>query len=430
MISKLCCVRRKADVHFDQRVKPKTLEVYKKHLHEFTQWLESLEISPTGAEAWDDALVDFKNDACLSRSKLSTTIAAVEFFFPRFKRQLVYSRAVSQGLTAASPIKHKVPMIKSVGVLFGTHFAGQGRPKMGVGLLLQISVGLRPSELLGLKREHVLIISEGERIMIFRLGALVGTKVRREQSVTLREAEDPVVYELVVRVIMVTLAGAFLFPYCYHAYNRAFKTVELDLGLKVGFTPHSPRAGFASERIALGEPESQVQRKGRWLMQSSFAVYADVITASQVSTTLHFVGLREAMVYCNAHVLDYFSLAVLGAEVHGRARTSAVAAASHSSEALQHSWPRNVGNSQARPTQRLASVEATVKGRGKGASRGLRNLGERGRGTGNRIEQPSRPSVSSLVAKVQRAAPQPKANRQAESVLVETLAVGKGAKGR
>jgi hypothetical protein len=58
------------------------LDVYKKHLEEFTDWLGSVEEAPTGAKAWDEALVDYKNAACLSRSKISMTIAAVEFFFP------------------------------------------------------------------------------------------------------------------------------------------------------------------------------------------------------------------------------------------------------------------------------------------------------------------------------------------------------------
>jgi hypothetical protein len=339
--------------------------------------------------------VDYKNAACLSRSKFSMTIAAVEFFFPRFKRQLVYSHAVSQGLTAASPIQHKVPMIKSVGALFGTHFGKMGRPKMGVGLQLQISVGLRPSELLGLKREHALLVSEEGRFIIFRLGALVGTKVRREQSVTLREAEDPSVYELVIRVIMVTPAGGFLFPYCYHAYNRAFKSVEQALGLRVGFSPHSPRAGFASERLARGEPAAEIQRKGRWLMQSSFAVYADVITASQVSTALHFEGLNEALVYCNAHILEYFSVSVLRAEVHGRARAATATEAAHSDEALQHTWPRKLGHSQPWASKRPAEVEAAVKGGGKGTLSRTRRV-SRGRSPGEHHGR-RRPTVASLV---------------------------------
>jgi integrase len=400
-------MRRRVDPHFEQRVKPKTLEVYKKHLQEFTSWLDSINHSPSGAESWDDALVDYKNATCLSRSKLSMTLAAIEFFFPRFKRQLVYSRAVSQGLTAASPIKHKVPMIRSVGALFGAHFSGKGRPKMGVGLMLQIASGLRPSELLHLKREHVLLqtVGDGERIMIFRLGAVVGTKARREQSVTLRETEEPTMYELVVRVIMVTHAGGFLFPYCYHAYNLAFKQVETDLGLKVGFTPHSPRAGFASERIALGEPEAQVQRKGRWYMASSFAVYADVVTASQVTTTLHFEGLRDALVYCNANILDYFSVALLESEVHGRARAahaSIVSQAAHSNQTIQHSWPRNLGVGAARASQGPGAATAPVKGGGKGAfgrTRGLHRGATGDSSAGIKQEARTRPSVSSLVAK-------------------------------
>jgi integrase len=405
---KHCCYRRRLDPHFEKRVKPKTLEIYQKHLREFTTWVGENELSPDGAEAWDEALVEFKNAAFLSRSKFGMTIAAVEFFYPRFKRQLVYSHAVSQGLTAASPIQHKVPMIKSVGALFGAHFSCKGRPKMGVGLQLQISVGLRPSELLFLKKEHALLqtVGEDERIIIFRLGALVGTKARREQSVTLREAEDPSVYELVVRVIMVTHAGGFLFPYCYHAYNRAFKTVEFDLGLKVGFTPHSPRAGFASERIALGEPEAQVQRKGRWYMASSFAVYADVVTASQVSTTLHFEGLRDALVYCNAHILEYFSLAALEAEVHGRARTAAassLAQAPHHDQTLKHSWARNLGTGPAWTPQRYAEIEATNKGRSKGTFRGPRELTAGAvRPSAASAGQPARPTVASVVAKAKR----------------------------
>eukprot|EP00972_Heterocapsa_arctica_P009812 1444059-Heterocapsa_arctica.AAC.1 len=60
-----------------------------------------------------------------------------------------------------------------------------------------------------------------------------------------------------------------LIGYSYENYRRLLHKVEEKLGISVGWTPHSPRAGFASESSAEGCPFVEVRERGRWLADSS-----------------------------------------------------------------------------------------------------------------------------------------------------------------
>ena len=88
-----------------------------------------------------------------------------------------------------------------------------------------------------------------------------GTKAKREQSVVL---PDRRIIDWVRWAVELSEPGGRLFPYSYDIYRKLLKRVESHLGLTVGWTPHSARAGFASEAIARGTPFNEVREQGRW----------------------------------------------------------------------------------------------------------------------------------------------------------------------
>ena len=91
-----------------------------------------------------------------------------------------------------------------------------------------------------------------------------------------------------------TAVGERLVPTSYGAYARLIRAAEQALGLSVGWTPHSARAGFASDGIARGRPAPDIQEEGRWRSAESFRTYVDVITAASINASLEAKGLGPA----------------------------------------------------------------------------------------------------------------------------------------
>ena len=266
----------------------------------------------------DDFMVTYKNDRNLSKSQFDYLIAAIEFRYPKVKGSLQWSKQVATGMAMSNNTHHTVPLISAPARLFGTHIA-QKRPRLGFAVPLHQALGLRPSELLKLRRSHVLVPPRGVGRFVFRLGAKIGTKVKREQVAYLDSRKHT---QLAFILLMLLNSCAdndeLLFPYSYWCYNRALAAVEQELGLDLGITPHSCRAGFASEAVALGEQSVQsVKDAGRWLSDSSFRTYVDVVAAAQVQAMVALTGQRKAMEFVATHFIEYFSVAAFVSEVHG-----------------------------------------------------------------------------------------------------------------
>ena len=131
--------------------------------------------------------------------------------------------------------------------------------------------GLRPSELLSLRKEDVSFPpgADGNRIAILRLGAQTGgTKAKREQFAILRQAKHPDAFELLERLVRSSSVGALLVPYSLVVLRKTVQHIDTVTGLKLGVAAHSPRAGFATGAIAEGESRAETQAAGRWSTSS------------------------------------------------------------------------------------------------------------------------------------------------------------------
>ena len=64
--------------------------------------------------------------------------------------------------------------------------------------------------------------------------------------------KDATFIHLLRHLRSITSPGERLFPYSLEVYRRELKEIQMGFGLETGWTPHSPRAGYASEASALG----------------------------------------------------------------------------------------------------------------------------------------------------------------------------------
>ena len=80
--------------------------------------------------------------------------------------------------------------------LMAAHFASLGNWRLGFGVILQQSRGMRPGELLGIRPEDITLPDESlslskDPYAVITLGARVGTKCKRAQSCIVRHSEFP-----------------------------------------------------------------------------------------------------------------------------------------------------------------------------------------------------------------------------------------------
>ena len=234
------------------------------------------------AEELDHLIMEFRTEADLTRSQHTLLVAAAEFFLPHIKGKLVYCREALRGRIQHEPVRHTVPLTSECTALFAAFLASRGHTRLGAAVVVQQGTGLRPSELLALQPGHIYIPSDVSSAMTLRLGAMVSTKVKREQFVLIHYSKQPLVYDVVRHLCNTTSTSERLFPFSYSTYNNAFKSAEDHYGLCIGTTAHSPRSGFATTAILAGESVKSVQSRGRWLCESSFQTYVDVAAASHI----------------------------------------------------------------------------------------------------------------------------------------------------
>ena len=330
-LADLCSCARRLHPDLQSRVSPDTLIKYKAVMDEFVAYLQQrFDLVMEQPEDLDLILLEFRTEAELSKSRHNLLVAAVEFFLPHVKGKLVYSREALKGRVNVEAVHHTIPLPQDCAFLLATLHASRGLPRLATAVLLQQGTGLRPSELLGIRCNHVYIperLSDVQRVSI-RLGVEVSTKVKREQYVLVDLHEQPVVYRLLEWLVDDTPTEDRLFPFSYSYYNNSFKLAEQHFRLQVGWTAHSGRAGFATDRVARGVPAAEVQALGRWLSDSSFRCYIDVVGSLSIQAKVTAKGLANTALWCRVNALKYFEPWLHVQEEPGRFARQAYAARS------------------------------------------------------------------------------------------------------
>ena len=282
------------------------MERYRRALLPFVAFLVERDFVPHGAEQWDDLLVEWRNDTRPLKSNFEACVAAIEFVFPRFRRHLSWSHAVIAGWAVAHVARHTVPLGLGPACLLATLLSSD-HPRLGLGIVLQRLLGMRPSELLSIQCQDVALpehsASAQSTVCIIGLGIRGGTKAKRAQAVMLR---DTLGIGIVRWLCSETPSDKVLIPYTYEQYRSLMQKTERKLGLEIGWTPHSPRSGFASELTAAGVPFVELRERGRWLADSSLRTYVDLVTSANIAVSLRLSGLVTAIAYAQAHFLEFF----------------------------------------------------------------------------------------------------------------------------
>ena len=290
------------------KVLPSTQRRYRDSLRPFVVYLIDNEFAPEHPHEWDDLLMEFKNEHQPRRAAFEALVAGLEFAMPHVKGGLGWSRATLSGWAISAPVKHTVPLLRAPCRLLACYIAADGRPRVGAGMVLQRELGLRPGEVVGLYPEDValpetLAAGSGFVRAIVSLGTRKSTKAKRVQSVVVR---NPLIIGLLRWMLHVCVRESSLMGCSYDTYRKLLLSAQKKSGLDSGYTPHSPRAGFATESIAEGIDFVSVREAGRWLSDTSLRVYLDLVGAASLAATHRAAGREHELVYAAKNFLKFF----------------------------------------------------------------------------------------------------------------------------
>ena len=299
---------RRPDAHHMGKVLPSTQRRYRDSLRPFVAYLIDNNFAPEHPHEWDDLLMEYKNEHQPRRAAFEALVAGLEFAMPHVKGGLGWSRTTLTGWAISAPVKHTVPLLRAPCRLLACYIAADGRPRVGAGMVLQRELGLRPGEVVGLYPEDVVLpetLAAGSGFVraIVSLGTRKSTKAKRVQSVVVR---NPLIIGLLRWMVHVCVRDSSLMGCSYDTYRKLLLSAQKKSGLDSGYTPHSPRAGFATESIAEGIDFVSVREAGRWLSDTSLRVYLDLVGAAALAAVHRAAGREHELVYAASNFLKFF----------------------------------------------------------------------------------------------------------------------------
>lgn len=186
-------------------------------------------------EEVDELLVEWHESNNVTKGNFQSAVAAVELLLPDAKRNLPWCYAVISGNARNVPVVHKLPMPRSLKSCIVIQLGNLGEHRMGAGLWIQWAKGLRPSEVLKIQPEDVLLPEQMSyslgNVAVITLGARTGTKLKRAQSVIIRADSDPITLHLLRWLVKTTPKGQTLVGLSYGQYGYRLKKVCAMMGL-------------------------------------------------------------------------------------------------------------------------------------------------------------------------------------------------------
>lgn len=185
--------------------------------------------------------------------------------------------AASKDWRAAVGTNHTPPLGKPWVYVVALEMANQGCPRGGALLVAQYHHCLRPSEGLGLRPSSVLFpeMAFHQRHGLLMLGRKSGTKAGRPQGV---KSEHPIAIALLRRLVETADSDAPLAGLSLSQYHTRLKHAMVATGLDaINWSPHSPRAGYASDAVSEGIAFDALREFGRWQHDQSLRTYLDIV---------------------------------------------------------------------------------------------------------------------------------------------------------
>ena len=185
-------------------------------------------------------------------------------FFPQFRGTLKRGRAMNKGWSVWHVPRHTLPLGRAHAKLVAANLSGLGAPALGLGVILQRELGPRPSEMLNLFGNDF-VLPEGLCTLccVVALGVRKGTKAKRPQAVL---CTDPLCIGIIRYLCARALDNSPVVPFMHAQYRRLLARAQGVFRVDFGWTPHSSRAGFASEAFQDGVPFQEVREAGRQLV--------------------------------------------------------------------------------------------------------------------------------------------------------------------
>lgn len=172
----------------------KIVYVYRRAVVQFMSWATAHGLVIHNFWELDDLLVEVKNQAALAKAAFALPICAAEMAIPMAKGQLTWAHAVLADMAHIRPTAHHIPLPFSLAIAIATVMAAAGHARMGAGLIVPQQRGLRPSEMLKLQRQDVVLPHEqffGAQSAVINLGARGSTKLKRSQAVLVTVDRHP-----------------------------------------------------------------------------------------------------------------------------------------------------------------------------------------------------------------------------------------------
>ena len=272
-----------------------TVLSYRRAVGTFVSWLSDNRLDFTSVEQLDPLIAAFRAKTEPSRSGFITLVAALTFAWPVAKGRLPWATSLARAYDKLTEIKFTTPLTVPALNLLARNLINRNQWRVALGLVIQFRTGLRPSELLKLRRRDIVFTSEEERRLLQPVREtatlrLVKTKVGREQVATIFGDEDPELLKILHSWSKTGDSEAELIGLTYNKYRLEIAKACRAEGLSVTFTPHSARSGFATSRFIAGESPASIQLRGRWAHQENFVRYIDQGAAAAINSAIHFRG--------------------------------------------------------------------------------------------------------------------------------------------
>lgn len=297
---------------------------YMRAIYHFVLFCALVNLEPETCAEFDDLIIEHASGehsatGPLTKSQLTTLVAAVERILPHTKGELMMSRALISSWSVAWKPRHAVPLEPHWAALLALQLCWAGMPMVGGLLYLQASIGLRPSEGLGLRIWDILLPYEVPKAMgaaLLLLGVKKGTKSGRPQAVRVTAmslitlltvlkwaASQNVATNAGFLTGVRTLAG---YTWCL---NKAMQMANVK---GTGWSAHSGRAGYITSQHVAGTPPGKIAEVTRHVSLKSLKIYIDVtaVTAGNLATTLA-PRLNEAL-QAESTILPLIQSMVLG----------------------------------------------------------------------------------------------------------------------
>ena len=293
-------------------LRPASRKQYINALDRFFLWAKQHSVEIATRAQVDKAFYRYL-DLC-SRHQGSLLLAALLKAYPPLRGFLPWGAAKLKVMGVLLPVFHHPPLPWQLAVGMAYALCRLNLPFRALTLLLQWCLGLRPSEALNMQYDDFYLTEATQcaALMAFlRLGSRRSTKNRRPQVARVRAGDFTTawLFRLVLRFVR---RGAWVCDIrSYPAYAYTFRRALLWLQLPLSWTPHSPRAGWASWRWAHGHDFVSIREDGRWTSDTSLRIYLDTVSAASSLSIPPVAGLSSFLHQCEASLYLWLPAALL-----------------------------------------------------------------------------------------------------------------------